>query len=182
MVKHPVQVVVRTRPTSSFAADQITLEPDNQSIEIFVKKKEGSGHVNNQQERHTFKYDKVLFNVSQETMYEACAKETVQSVLQGYNGAYPLCNTLLYFSCSKDLFRRYDHGVWADWSWKDIYNGFFYAFSALLLLVTYIRILHRLAEIKTTSSEESYHERSQNFLARSVHGQTNTLLSEFRTS
>jgi kinesin family protein 6/9 len=56
------------------------------TINIFQKKKESGGAVNNQQEHWTFVYDKVLQNVSQEIVYDEVAQDVVHSVLEGVNG------------------------------------------------------------------------------------------------
>jgi len=43
-------------------------------------------YVNNKQEKWQFKFNKILHNVNQEVMYDECADDIVNSVLQGYNG------------------------------------------------------------------------------------------------
>mmetsp|Transcript_42830 Transcript_42830/g.69440 ORF Transcript_42830/g.69440 Transcript_42830/m.69440 type:complete len:756 (-) Transcript_42830:1307-3574(-) len=85
MVKSPVKVCVRTRPTDSFAS-QIEVGSDKKTISINVKPNEKFGVVNNAQQNWSFKFDNVLNNASQEAVYDDCASDIVQSVLEGYNG------------------------------------------------------------------------------------------------
>jgi kinesin family protein 6/9 len=83
--KHNVQVVVRTRPTSNFAKEQLQIDVERQTVGIHLPKQPGQ-HVNNQLEDWDFKFDKVLHNSPQETVYDTCGFDIVDSVLQGYNG------------------------------------------------------------------------------------------------
>jgi len=80
-----VQVAIRTRPTSNFARSELNIDTKEQKISIHVNK-DKSQYVNNQQEDWAFRFNKVLHNVDQETMYDACAEDIVNSVLEGYNG------------------------------------------------------------------------------------------------
>jgi kinesin family protein 6/9 len=83
--KH-VKVVVRTRPTSSFAQELIQIGEDRKHIHIHIPKNEEWGYINNQQENWDFSFDKVLHNVSQESVYDECGAPIVKGVLEGYNG------------------------------------------------------------------------------------------------
>ena len=110
-----VQVAIRTRPTSSFARDELNFDGKSNTIKstlrcaspfscmlpyrspqtltppahnfcsVHLKKEEGH-YVNNQQEDWQFKFNKILHNVDQQVMYDECADDIVNSVLQGYNG------------------------------------------------------------------------------------------------
>jgi kinesin family protein 6/9 len=42
--------------------------------------------VNNQKESWNFKFNKILHNVSQEEVFEYCAREIIQKSIEGYNG------------------------------------------------------------------------------------------------
>lgn len=42
--------------------------------------------INNQQEDWKFSFNKVLHNAPQETVFEQCAMDIIQNVLEGYNG------------------------------------------------------------------------------------------------
>ena len=53
---------------------------------INVPKAEDNGIINNQKESWNFKFDKILHNVSQEEVFEYCAKEILQKSIEGYNG------------------------------------------------------------------------------------------------
>lgn len=83
--KH-VKVCIRTRPTSHFAQEVINFGSDKKSIHIHIPKDADGGHINNQQENWDFKFDNILHNSSQETVYEECAVPIVKSLLDGYNG------------------------------------------------------------------------------------------------
>ncbi|KAJ1343955.1 hypothetical protein BSLG_001505 [Batrachochytrium salamandrivorans] len=82
--KH-VKVVIRTRPTSSFAQDIITFGEDKKSLHIHIPKNEEWGFINNQQENWDFKFDNIMHNSSQEGVYENCGGPIIKSLLDGYN-------------------------------------------------------------------------------------------------
>lgn len=50
-----------------------------------VPKGEDKGIINNQKESWNFKFDKILHNVSQEEVFEYCAKEIIEKAIEGYN-------------------------------------------------------------------------------------------------
>ena len=81
-----VKVFVRTRPTSHFAQDVIQFGSDKKTIHIHVPKDAHGGHINNQNENWDFKFDRILHNASQESVYEESAVPIVKSLLDGYNG------------------------------------------------------------------------------------------------
>eukprot|EP00775_Hariotina_reticulata_P005321 gene5321-5556_t len=78
-------VYVRTRPCALHYAG-IKSQPDVETIVVSFPKEESSGLINNQLDSLAFKVDGVLDNVSQEAVYDHCAREAVDSVLSGYNG------------------------------------------------------------------------------------------------
>lgn len=82
--KH-VKVVIRTRPTSAFAQELIQFGSDKKSLHIHIPKNEEWGYINNQQENWDFKFDKILHNCSQETLYDECGHSVVRGLLEGYN-------------------------------------------------------------------------------------------------
>lgn len=86
MVKSPVKVAVRTRPTASFASQNIQIDLDKKTIDVHIPKDSSQGIINNQQEDWKFKFDEILHNSSQEAVYDSMARQLVQSVVQGYNG------------------------------------------------------------------------------------------------
>jgi len=86
MVKSPIKVIVRTRPTPNIASNNITINDQTNQINFTIPKQEAQGYVNHQQENWNFKFDKVLHNKNQETIFEASAKEILKSALQGYSG------------------------------------------------------------------------------------------------
>jgi len=86
MGRNNVRVLVRARPTASYASDNFTFNEACDSIDMRVAKDAASGTVNNQQESWHFKLDKVMANASQEQVFEACAADVVRSVMDGYNG------------------------------------------------------------------------------------------------
>ena len=72
MVKQAVKVVIRARPTASFASKNIKLDPltgvrtDSsdvlQTIAVSIDKREDAGVVNNQTDSWKFKFEKILNN------------------------------------------------------------------------------------------------------------------------
>ena len=80
-----VRVVVRTRPTSSFAADCLKVHDDKCCVTATLPKGGEHGKSENAQDSWTWRYDSVLHNASQDTAY-ADVSPVVKSVLQGYNG------------------------------------------------------------------------------------------------
>jgi kinesin family protein 6/9 len=86
MGKSNVKVVVRARPTAVFADSNFQFNEASDSIDMFMGKSEGAGIVNNQQETWHFKLDKVLRDVSQESVFSFCAMDVIHSVMEGYNG------------------------------------------------------------------------------------------------
>lgn len=77
-----VKVVIRTRPTASFAADNITVGDDNSQLSVRMLKSDN----HNAQDAWSWKFDAVLHNSSQETVYNEQVSPIVASVLRGYNG------------------------------------------------------------------------------------------------
>jgi len=71
--KESIKVVIRTRPTPDFAAKNIAIDTQTQTVTVNVPKEEEKGVVNNQQETWKFKFDKILHNASQEDVFEYCA-------------------------------------------------------------------------------------------------------------
>ena len=64
MVKQAVKVLIRARPTASFASKNIKLDPLTGTIGITVDKREDFGVVNNQTDSWKFKFDKILNNAT----------------------------------------------------------------------------------------------------------------------
>ena len=77
-----VKVVIRTRPTGSFAQDYIGIGEDKKQVTVRMPKSENP----NAQDTWSWKYDSVLHNASQETVYSDEVAPIVASVLRGYNG------------------------------------------------------------------------------------------------
>jgi kinesin family protein 6/9 len=86
MVRSAIQVVIRVRPTPNFAGNMIELPPDKKTINICLTKDDIAGHAQSTWMDPPFRFDSVLDNASQETMYEVCGEEITKSVLDGYNG------------------------------------------------------------------------------------------------
>ena len=81
-----VKVFARIKPTARFAQDMIELLPDGKSINIHCNKDLRRGYINNQVLDWSFHLDRVLHNVSQDDVYEECARDIVSKTLDGYNG------------------------------------------------------------------------------------------------
>eukprot|EP00899_Mesostigma_viride_P022312 jgi/Mesvir1/3265/Mv16400-RA.1 len=85
MVRSAVRVVVRTKPTTKFANEAITLHPDRQTIAIHAKRATSDGPQNHQ-ENYQFKVDEVLHGASQEQVFDTACRSLVESALEGFNG------------------------------------------------------------------------------------------------
>lgn len=81
-----IRVVVRTRPTPNFATKNLSLDTVENMITINVPKTEDKGLINSQKENWTFKFDKILHNVSQDELFEYSTKEIIQKATEGFNG------------------------------------------------------------------------------------------------
>ena len=84
-----IKVCVRTKPTQNFAQDNLLVDYEHNSIQI--KKKTGlsedAGLLNNKQNNYSFRFDHVFHNASQAEVYDLYARDTVQGVIDGINGA-----------------------------------------------------------------------------------------------
>jgi len=89
MVKSTVKVAVRTRPTASFAHSELVVHPEARSIDVNVKKNPSMGVVNNMRENYTFKFDTILHNSSQDTVYNECVSEIVNKCVSDINSIHP---------------------------------------------------------------------------------------------
>lgn len=78
-----VRVCIRTRPTSKFAGHAIAVADDKSTISLSMPKADNP----NATDSWSWKFDSVLHNASQETVYGEQVAPIVRSVLQGYNGA-----------------------------------------------------------------------------------------------
>ena len=81
-----IKVVIRTRPTPHFSTKNIMLDVMENKISINLPKSEDKGVINNQKESWTFNFDKIFHNVSQDDLFEFCAKDIIQKSIDGYNG------------------------------------------------------------------------------------------------
>jgi len=86
MVKSAVRVCVRTRPTAAFAHTELVVKPEDRTIDVNIKKNPNMGVVNNMRENYGFKFDQLLHNSSQDTVYADTISDITKSIVQGYNG------------------------------------------------------------------------------------------------
>ena len=88
MPNKTIKVCVRTRPTGTFAAEQIVIDGDKNAIIINKKQtaEEAASTLNNAQTNFKFQFHHVLHNASQDTVYETLARDVVQDVVDGING------------------------------------------------------------------------------------------------
>lgn len=70
MVKSPVTVIIRTRPTEEFASKNININQNTGAIKIYVPKNESGGIINNQNDTWSFNFDHILHNCSQELIFD----------------------------------------------------------------------------------------------------------------
>lgn len=88
MGKSGVKVVIRTRPTATFAQNQIQIDQDENTITV---RSNHPGSVGNGPSNHKdtwkFRYHQVLHNAAQDTVYDAIAQDIVHSATSdGING------------------------------------------------------------------------------------------------
>lgn len=84
-----VKVCIRTRPTQYFAQNNIFIDEEHNTIQINTSLGETQtpGLLNNKQSSFKFKFDHVFHNASQSTVFDLYARDTVQGVVDGINGA-----------------------------------------------------------------------------------------------
>jgi kinesin family protein 6/9 len=91
MKKSSVKVCIRTRPTQNFAQDNIIIDQEHNSIIVDTDHKDQpkmpGGILDNKQSTFKFKFDHVFHNASQSQVYDLYARDTVQGVVDGINGA-----------------------------------------------------------------------------------------------
>lgn len=85
--KNSVRVCIRTRPTQYFAQDKIVIDEEHSTIQITTGNDEPDQMLNNKQNNFKFKFDHVFHNASQSNLYDLFARDTVQGVMDGINGA-----------------------------------------------------------------------------------------------
>ena len=81
-----MEVMIRTRPTVNFASKNIIIDEKTGDIFIYRPKDQSQGFVNHTLKNWKFNFNKVLCNVLQEEVYDCCAKQLVNNVLEGYSG------------------------------------------------------------------------------------------------
>ncbi|KAF5841849.1 kinesin-like protein [Dunaliella salina] len=112
--KTHVKVFIRTRPTAS-NFDGLKVDEDGCSVHVKLPKE--SGQVlgpNNAQDSYSFKFDGVLENATQDTMYTTAAHEVVDSLLAGYSGcvlAYGQTAAGKTFTMAGDLHNYVHRGI-----------------------------------------------------------------------
>jgi kinesin family member 6/9 len=90
MKRNSVKVCIRTRPTQNFAQDNIAIDEEHSTIQINSDRGDDmivAGGPNNKQNLFKFRFDHVFHNASQTTVYDLFARDTVQGVVDGINGA-----------------------------------------------------------------------------------------------
>jgi kinesin family protein 6/9 len=82
-----IKVCVRTKPSQNFAQDNMIIDHEHNAIQI----RKGGSHdgtpLNNKQNSFSFKFDHVFHNATQSEVYDLYARDTVQAVVDGINGA-----------------------------------------------------------------------------------------------
>ncbi|RLN55887.1 hypothetical protein BBJ29_003898 [Phytophthora kernoviae] len=98
MGRNGVKVIIRTRPTASFATHQLQIDPDDSSIKVFSgaaaaaaagggSPSKTDGGPSNRKDCWQFKFHQVLHNAGQDRVYEAIARDIVHgAVVDGING------------------------------------------------------------------------------------------------
>ncbi|KAL4171558.1 hypothetical protein KRP22_009650 [Phytophthora ramorum] len=99
MGRNGVKVIIRTRPTASFATHQLQIDPDDSTITVFsgaaaiaaasggLSPSKTDGGPSNRKDCWQFKFHQVLHNAGQDRVYEAIARDIVHgAVVDGVNG------------------------------------------------------------------------------------------------
>jgi hypothetical protein len=90
MSRKSVKVCIRTRPTQFFAQDNIQINEEHATILVNTDRGDEpvvAGAPHNQNTAHSFRFDHVFHNASQSAVYDLYARDTVQGVVDGINGA-----------------------------------------------------------------------------------------------
>ncbi|KAL0219428.1 hypothetical protein P9112_005081 [Eukaryota sp. TZLM1-RC] len=82
--KEAIKVLVRVRPTPSFAHDNLVIN-DRSSITTRIPAEVSYG-PQNQKQSFDFTFDGILHNASQEEVYQSAASALVHPLINGYNG------------------------------------------------------------------------------------------------
>ena len=89
-MRKSVKVCIRTRPTQYFAQDNIHIDTEHATINVNTDRGDEpvvAGAPNNTNTSHSFRFDHVFHNASQSAVYDLFARDTVQNVIDGTNGA-----------------------------------------------------------------------------------------------
>ncbi|KAL3670369.1 hypothetical protein V7S43_004678 [Phytophthora oleae] len=99
MGRNGVKVIIRTRPTASFATHQLQINPDDSTITVYSgaaaiavasggnSPSKSDGGPSNRKDCWQFKFHQVLHNAGQDRVYEAIARDIVHgAVVDGVNG------------------------------------------------------------------------------------------------
>ena len=87
-MSNKVKVCIRTRPTQYFAQDCIVIDEEHSTVQVTNNHGvEPGGMLDHRNNTSKFRYDHVFHNASQTAVYDLYARDTVQSVLDGINGA-----------------------------------------------------------------------------------------------
>ncbi|RLN78492.1 hypothetical protein BBJ28_00006393 [Nothophytophthora sp. Chile5] len=103
MGRNGVKVIIRTRPTASFATHQLQIDPDDSAITVYSgsgasgspshgggsnsPSRGAEGGPSNRKDCWQFKFHQVLHNAGQDRVYEAIARDIVHgAVVDGVNG------------------------------------------------------------------------------------------------
>ena len=87
MSNQGITVAVRTRPTSTFAQEQIVIDTDTNAISISNNLESHGGDIlNNRKSKWDYNFDHVLFNASQENVFDSCCSDIVDGAMNGING------------------------------------------------------------------------------------------------
>jgi kinesin family protein 6/9 len=69
-----------------FAQNEIVIDPETNTIKLNMGKAQSKAVLQNRKSNYAFKYDRVLHNASQETIFHLMVEDIVRSVLEGHNG------------------------------------------------------------------------------------------------
>ena len=87
MVRKGVRVCVRTRPSANFAQDQLVVDAEAGTIRVNQRSGvDEAEHLDNRRDSWRFRFDGVLHNAGQDTLYEDIGRGVVDGCLDGING------------------------------------------------------------------------------------------------
>lgn len=90
MSRNTVKVCIRTRPTQHFAQENLLIDNEHNTINVYhvpASSHDDSTGPNNRQNSFRFSFDHIFHNSSQGEVYDLYIRDTIHNVVLGINGA-----------------------------------------------------------------------------------------------